>query len=188
MNTTDPVARHPRAEAEERLGGRYGARVLEPSPPTVDDEPWFADDPVSAPVRSPVVSPVANGNHLWAEIVATDPGLAGWAADRALVASPLPSPPEGIVAARDALHQLAFYVLAPGRQAANGKIGLRYTKGGFGTPFFGDDRQLRIEGPNLVDQRGMDDLVVEPLTTIGAARRQTGDRGGSGTPWTAALG
>ena len=68
---------------------------------------------------------------------------------------------------------MAFYVLAPVRQAANTKIGLRYTMGGFGTPFFGTDRQLRVEGPFLVDQRGID-VKVEPLTTLGAARSQTG--------------
>jgi len=41
------VIRNPRAEAEDRLGGRYQARVLEPSPPTVRDGPWFADDPLA---------------------------------------------------------------------------------------------------------------------------------------------
>lgn len=31
-----------------------------------------------------------------------------------------------------------------------GAIGLRYTRGGFGTPFFGDDEQVRVEGAELV--------------------------------------
>jgi hypothetical protein len=170
------VARHPRVEAEERLGGGYGGRVLEPSPPAIEEDPWFADDPVNEVVRSPVVSPVPNGDLLWAELAAADVNLARWATDRSLVPAPLPSLPDGLAAARDSLHQLAFYVIAPVRQAANGKIGLRFTKGGFGTPFFGADRQLRVEGPYLVDQRGMDESVG-PLTTIGAARSQVGTEG-----------
>ena len=173
MSSTGPVARHPRSEAEERLGGGYGARVLEPSPPTIDEEPWFADDPVNTAAPSPVVSPVPNGDRTWVELAATDTELARWAADRSLVPAPLPPLPDGLVAARDALHQVAFYILAPVRQTANTKIGLRFTMGGFGTPFFGADRQLRVEGAHLVDQRGME-AIVEPLTTFGAARRQVG--------------
>ena len=44
--------------------------------------------------------------------------------------------------------------MKPAREAANGKFGLRYTRGGFGTPFFGDDRQLRVEGDELVSVEG----------------------------------
>ena len=55
--------------------------------------------------------------------------------------------PSGIVATRRALHRLAEHVLSPTRQrAAGAKIGLRWTLGGFGTPFFGDEVQLRVEG------------------------------------------
>ena len=61
---------NPRAEATERLAGRYDARVLEPSPPAVTSGPWFADDPVDpldAPSGRPVVSPVATAEtHLGA--------------------------------------------------------------------------------------------------------------------------
>jgi hypothetical protein len=42
--------------------------------------------------------------------------------------------------------------------------------GGFGTPFFGDDVQVRVEGSYLVIQRS-DRIEVEPITTLGAARR-----------------
>jgi hypothetical protein len=176
VRSSGPVARHPRVEAEEHLGGDYGVRVLEPSPPAIEDEPWFADDPVNEPALSPVVSPVPNGDLLWAELAATNFHLARWATDRSLVPAPLPSLPDGLAAARDSLHQVAFHVIAPVRQAANSKIGLRFTRGGFGTPFFGADRQLRVEGPYLVDQRGMDE-IVEPLTTIGAARSLVGTKG-----------
>ena len=36
-----------RKEAFDRVGGRFDARVLEPSPPAVTVPPWFADDPVA---------------------------------------------------------------------------------------------------------------------------------------------
>ena len=58
--------------------------------------------------------------------------------------------PAGFAATRVALHALAERVVAPARQAANGKIGLRYTYRGFGTPFFGD-RQLRVEDGVCID-------------------------------------
>ena len=82
-----------------------------------------------------------------------------------------------------ALHRLAVYVVAPTRHAANGKFGLRWTSGGFGTPFFkhaaesgGDaggvgrpvDRQIRVEGTQLIDQRG-EQVRVAPITTLRAA-------------------
>jgi hypothetical protein len=56
---------NPRAEAYERLGGRYEVRVLEPSPPAVADPPWFADEPVArghVPAGRKLVSPVGTGD------------------------------------------------------------------------------------------------------------------------------
>lgn len=53
---------------------------------------------------------------------------------------------------REVLHRLAFYVLSPARRSVNGKIALRYTHRGFGTPFFGADRQVRANGTTLVVQ------------------------------------
>jgi len=41
-------------------------------------------------------------------------------------------------------------VLAPARKAATGRIGLRATAGGFGTPVFGDAGRLRVEGASLL--------------------------------------
>src|SRR6478736_2360976 len=52
----------PRAEATDKLGGDYEARVLEPSPPAVS-EPPYADDPVEpgeVPEGRELVSPVHN--------------------------------------------------------------------------------------------------------------------------------
>nr|MCH9804092.1 hypothetical protein [bacterium] len=54
----------------------------------------------------------------------------------------LPAAPASLVDTRVALHRLAAYVIAPVRHRANGKFGLRWTLGGFGTPFFGDNRQI----------------------------------------------
>jgi len=144
----------PRSEAFERLSGEWEARVLEPSPPAVSAAPWFADDPVArgeVPDGRRVVAPVPTGDVLWDELCAGDPALAAWCADRWLGAwRRLDALPEGYAATRDALHEVAESVVSPARAAANGKIGLRYTRGGFGTPFFGDGEQVRVEGRELV--------------------------------------
>lgn len=149
---------NPRAEAFERLGGRYDPRVLEPSPPSVKTAPWFADDPVARGETQdglPVVSPVRTGDVTWEDLVAQDPELAPWAAERWLAAYPrLAPPPDGLAATRVALHRLAEHVISPTRQRANGKIGLRWTHGGFGTPYFGNDVQIRVAGDVLTVQIG----------------------------------
>jgi len=62
----------------------------------------------------------------------------------------LPSLPATFATTRAALHAVAEHVVAPARWAVNGKIGLRFTLDGFGTPFFGDDQQVRVEGGELV--------------------------------------
>jgi hypothetical protein len=163
---------NPRAEALERIGGRYEARVLEPSPPAVSSPPWFADDPVdrgevAAGVR--VVSPVSGGDLSWASLAEGDAALTSWCEERWL--GPyrrLGEAPPGLAATRVALHRLAEHVISPARRHANGKIGLRYTRGGFGTPFFGDDVQVRVAGSELVvDAGGV--LRRAPITTLDAA-------------------
>src|ERR1700694_3377159 len=58
--------------------------------------------------------------------------------------------PPGLVATRLALHRLAEEVISPARREATGKIGLRATPGGFGTPPFGDGDQVRVEVVELV--------------------------------------
>lgn len=145
---------NPRAEAEAKLEGRFAARVLEPSPPAVNAGPWFADDPVNDGGRGdsrPVVSPAGTGDLTWEQIVAERPELAAWCAERWL-AGPvvLDAVPADLVVTREALHRVAEAVLAPCRRAVNGKIGLRWTRGGFGTPYFGANRQLRVEGTELI--------------------------------------
>jgi hypothetical protein len=146
--------RNAQQEAFDRLAGRYDVRVLEPSPPTVDEAPWFADDPVArngvAGGRQ-LVSPVSTGDLTWDELARGNPDLANWAADRWLGAWRRLGPaPADLVETREALHRVAEEVMKPARENANGKIALRWVRGGFGTPFFGEDTQVRVEGDELV--------------------------------------
>ena len=124
---------------------------MEPSPPAVHDEPWFADDPTahgSGEGGLQVVSPVTGGDLLWSEVEGVDPM---WACERWLGPyKPLEPVPPTLGPTRDAMHRVAERVIAPARQRDNGKIGLRWTLGGFGTPFFGADAQIRVEGDALV--------------------------------------
>src|SRR4051794_40813403 len=142
-------------EASGRLDGRFEARVLEPSPPAVHEEPWFADDPVArepaAASEKQVVPPVPGGDVLWSELAADDPALADFCRERWLGPyKPLEPVPLTLAATRHALHTVAERVLSPARARDNGKIGLRWTLGGFGTPYFGNDAQIRIEGGQMV--------------------------------------
>lgn len=169
----------PRREAFDRVRGRFEVRVLEPSPPPVLEAPWFADDPVAPEPRAtglPLVSPVANGDRTWDELAREEPDLAPWCRDRWLGAwRRLPALPgtETLVATRRALHAVAEQVLAPARRRATGRIGLRYTVTGFGTPFYGGGEQARVAGDDLVVVRDGRELR-EPLTTVADAARLVG--------------
>jgi len=164
----------PRGEAQDKLGGDYEARVLEPSPPAVTEFP-FADDPVGpgeVPEGRRLVSPVAHrGDLTWDEIAELEPQLAPWCAERWLGAwkrlEPLPA---GFAETRGALHRVAEAVVSPARKPEN-EIALRYTRGGFGTPFFeedGADCQVRVEHGELVRQRGREESR-EPLPDVDPA-------------------
>jgi hypothetical protein len=165
-------ARNARLEAQQMVGDRFDARVLEPSPPAVLDDEWFADDPLAVDDvdRSrPVVSPVPTGDLSWDEWLGTRPEHATWAAARWLGAHRrLPAPPPTLAGTRLALHRLAVYVVSPARRRVNGKIALRWTLGGFGTPFFGADEQVRVAGAQLVRQKG-ETADAEAVTTLAAA-------------------
>jgi hypothetical protein len=169
----------PRGEARARLGDRYEVRVLEPSPPAVSDAPWFADDPPArgdVPDARKVVSPVATGDLVWQELADGDAALASWCAERWLASYRRLGPaPPALVETRVELHRVAAEQIAPTRQAANGKIGLRYTRGGFGTPYFGDDEQLRVEGTELVTVVRAVDVGRTPLEVDSAAAAFLGD-------------
>ena len=58
--------------------------------------------------------------------------------------------PATLVATRARLHALAADEISPARRAATGKIGLRATPGGFGTPPFGNGQQVKVAGTWLV--------------------------------------
>jgi hypothetical protein len=166
------TARDPRAEAQAVLGDALVARVLEPGPPASTDPEWLADDPVrdGGPLDDRVVAPVPlAAGTTWDDWLADRPEHAGWAADRWLGARRrLAAPPPSFSATRLALHRVAVYVVSPARRRANGKIGLRYTAGGFGTPFFGRDQQVRVQGARIVRQTP-GGARAEPLTTLAAA-------------------
>jgi hypothetical protein len=173
----------PRAEAFARVDGRFEVRVLEPSPPAVQEGPWFADDPVAATPRMrpdlPLLGPVPGSgvDVTWDELARQEPDLTDWCSDRWLGAwRPLPPLPPiaEYVHARAALHDLAASTVSPARQAANGKIGLRYTRGGFGTPFFGENEQIRVDTadhgvPFLGEWYGFACSVLEELRAEAAS-------------------
>ncbi len=77
----------------------------------------------------------------------------------------LSTPPATFEATRLSLHRVAAYVMSPARRRVTTRIGLRWTPGGFGTPVFGADEQLRIEGTTLVHQRADSVRSIE-LTTL----------------------
>lgn len=167
------TAHHPAAEADEKLGDGFTARTLEPARPADPDPDFFADDPAVAGDRPAdgrlIVTPTTGGDRTWDDIVAERPELAEWAAERWLAnRPPLPALPGGYPAARDGFHRLAYGVVAEARRRANTKFGLRYTRGGFGTPFFGEDEQVRVEHGHLVHQRG-DEVDSIAITTLRAA-------------------
>ncbi|HEV2311422.1 MAG TPA: hypothetical protein VGU73_12945 [Acidimicrobiia bacterium] len=174
----------PRADAQARLDalapGTYSARVLEPSPPAVAEPPWFADDPVNAPAptgRRPV-SPVSGPDPTWDELARGDAPFAAWCAERWLGAWPALAPitdDDAWTTGRGAWHALAEHVLAPARHQCNGKIGLRFTCGGVGTPFTKTPRgvlQVRLDRTELVVTADGDTRV--PITTLRAAHEVVG--------------
>jgi len=166
------------AEATDIAGPGMLAYVLEPSPPTVTEAPFFADDPATpdraAAGATKIVTPTSAGDVTWDDLAASSPQLAEFAADHWLGARRhLPAVPDGYPAVRDGFHRLAYSVIAEARRQANTKFGLRYTHGGFGTPFFGNDEQVRVEGSTIVVQRG-GTVETAPITSISEAARFVG--------------
>jgi hypothetical protein len=163
------LARDPRCEAQRLLAGRFDARVLEPSPPAVTDE-WFADDPTDpAGATMPVVGPTSAADLTWDRWLGDYPEQSEWAARRWLGAwRHLARPPGTFTETRLALHRLAVYVLSPARRRVNGKIALRWTLGGFGTPFFGADEQVRVSGTQIVRQIDQTAIAM-PITSLNEA-------------------
>ncbi len=165
------------------VGAGRVARLLEPSPPAVNSAPWFADDPahisdiagvdalagtdVSDDVA--VVSVTSAGSLRWADLAESDETIAAYCTPRWLANhKTLQKVPTHYPTRRDDLHRLAYGVISNARKAANGKFGLRWTLGGFGTPFFGADTQVRVQGGWLVLQSGQD-TKAEPISSLAAA-------------------
>lgn len=161
--------RNARAEATALLPPGYEARVLEPSPPANTDPEWFADDPTAPGASSgSLITPIAGEGTTWEEMATSYPGLAAYVSLHWLgLYKRLEPVPPALPATRRSLHQLAFFALAPARHAVTGKIGLRYTHGGFGSPFFGANEQVRFENGNLVRQREF--VQSYPITTLANA-------------------
>jgi hypothetical protein len=72
--------------------------------------------------------------------------------------------PERFNQTRDALHQIAFFVLGPVRYQSVGRMGLQAAPGGFGTPEF-DGRVARVEGDTLVYEQ-TDQIASQTITTL----------------------
>jgi hypothetical protein len=80
------------------------------------------------------------------------------------------------LATAHSLHALAEQVIAADLYQHTGKIGLRVTPGGFGTPRFevdGADRRVRVDGLELVVEEGTA-VRRAPLTTIRSAAEMVG--------------
>ena len=150
-------------------------RTLEPAAPASTDPEFLADDPaaIGEPGGSTVVTPTSAGDRTWSDLVSDRPELEDFARSHWLVPSQLEAVPPHLVTTRNDLHRLAYAVVARARHAANGKFGLRFTMGGLGTPFFGDDEQVRIEGASLVVVR-RGEATTSPLTTLAAAGEAAG--------------
>jgi hypothetical protein len=81
-----------------------------------------------------------------------------------------------LVRTRRSLHALAEHVLAAALHQATGRIGLRATPGGFGTPTFDGPEgptRIRVDGIELVVEHG-GAVTRAPLTTVGAAAELAG--------------
>ena len=68
---------------------------------------------------------------------------------------------------REALHALACYAIAPARKARTGRIGLRPTGDGFGTPQFDDGTRIVVRGNALAVEPG-EEIVVTTVRAAGA--------------------
>lgn len=68
---------------------------------------------------------------------------------------------------RDHLHQIAYFALSPARHGVEGKMGLRATAGGFGTPEF-EGRVARVDGSLLVHEEG-GNVATRQISTVRAA-------------------
>ncbi len=176
---------NPRAEAQALLPDGYVAAVLEPSPPASLDEAYWADDPTRPADLAEVapgqmlVAPTSGGDISWDDLARSrfvdSPETRQFIAERWLGDwGQLPRLPQDYVEQRIHAHWLAFGVVSEARRlSAGAKIGLRWVAGGFGTPFYGDDEQVRVVGGELIYQRGSNQQS-QAITTLAAAGKFLG--------------
>ena len=75
--------------------------------------------------------------------------------------------PDDFATTRDALHQVAFFAVAPARYRSVGRMGLKAAPGGFGTPEF-EGRVARVEGTLLVHEADAQ-VATQEITTVRSA-------------------
>jgi hypothetical protein len=85
----------------------------------------------------------------------------------------LPPLPPGFSRTREALHRLAEDVIKPAREQTSGDWTLTQTPGGFGTPVFGEDSQVRVEGVELVVREGGTERR-SPIDSLARAAEEIG--------------
>ncbi len=81
----------------------------------------------------------------------------------------LPHLGDDFASTREALHQVAYFAVSPARYRAVGRMGLRATHHGFGTPQF-DGRVARVEDDLLVFEDG-ENVATSAITSIREAAR-----------------
>jgi hypothetical protein len=100
----------------------------------------------------------------------------------------LPQLPGRYSATRESLHRLAEDVIKPAREQTSGEWTLTETPGGFGTPVFGDDCQVRVEGTELVvrevgsERRGAIESLAGAAALVGPSLLPEGLAGVSERP------
>ncbi len=87
----------------------------------------------------------------------------------------LPPLPDDFARSRESLHRLAEDVIKPAREQTSGEFSLVQTAGGFGTPVFGEDSQVRVEGIELVVREGGEEHSA-PISSLAAAAELIGSR------------
>ena len=75
--------------------------------------------------------------------------------------------PADFAQTRNALHQVAFFAIAPARYQSVGRMGLKAAPGGFGTPVF-EGRVARVEGTLLVHESD-GHVATQEITTVRSA-------------------
>jgi hypothetical protein len=85
----------------------------------------------------------------------------------------LPALPADFTRTQESMHRLAEGVIKVAREHVTGEFSLIRTPGGFGTPHFGDDNQVRVDGVELVVCENGEERRA-PITTLRAAVQLVG--------------